>query len=333
MSSNERPCPIWESAPKVQDISEVGCLWCSHQAGGRFWLMQSGAALLQGRLLTERRRVNLSYWIYEYNLRHRMINTWSKIEEKPNWDNNLLNLNQAWVEGHWDRTPSAEDRMLNFLREMIRRVDAGEHRVDVTTGEQRVNDDHLNLLQAAGGCGSGEDFGEMQRHAAEKGWIAKRVAGGFHDWHRINFPARLYVEERTRDLDLERQGFVAMSFDPGLTYVYEEGIEPAIEAAGYEGLPINRKDFTGDVVDEIMAEIRKSRFVVANFTACKECTDDQPCNGARGGVYFEAGFALGLGKTVFLTCREGCAKAVHFDIDHLNRIESEGATEEAPQTD
>ena len=40
-----------------------------------------------------------------------------------------------------------------------------------------------------------------------------------------------------------------------------------------------------------------------------------------GGVYYEAGFAQGLDIPVFLTCRKGCTKAVHFDIDHINRIE------------
>ncbi len=130
------------------------------------------------------------------------------------------------------------------------------------------------------------------------------------------------MDERTRDFGLERQGFVAMSFDPGLKhYVFELGIEPALEAAGYKARRIDQKDFTGGMVDEIMAEIRKSRFVVADFTACKECTDDQPCNGVSGGVYFKAGFAQGLGIPVFLTCRKGCAQAVHFDMDHINRLE------------
>jgi hypothetical protein len=40
-----------------------------------------------------------------------------------------------------------------------------------------------------------------------------------------------------------------------------------------------------------MAEIRRSRFVVADYT------------GQRNGVYFEAGFGLGLGLVVIPTCR------------------------------
>lgn len=64
---------------------------------------------------------------------------------------------------------------------------------------------------------------------------------------------------------------------------------------------------------------------MADFTSCGECIACDKCEhiGARGGVYFEAGFALGLGKTVFLTCREDRTKAVHFDIDHLKRLQWE----------
>lgn len=101
------------------------------------------------------------------------------------------------------------------------------------------------------------------------------------------------MEERTRELDLGRQGFVARWFDCSMDEPYEEGIACAIRAAGYKSRLINDRGFTGEVVDEILAEIRKSKFVVADFTSCGECEACEKCEhiGARGGVYFEAGFA------------------------------------------
>ena len=51
-----------------------------------------------------------------------------------------------------------------------------------------------------------------------------------------------------------------------------------------------------------------SRFVVADYT------------GQRNNVYFEAGFALGLGLTVIQTCRADEAADLHFDIRHLNTL-------------
>jgi hypothetical protein len=50
------------------------------------------------------------------------------------------------------------------------------------------------------------------------------------------------------------------------------------------------------------------RFVVADYT------------GHRGGVYFEAGFAIGLGLTVIPTCRADDVSDLHFDIKHLNTL-------------
>ena len=41
---------------------------------------------------------------------------------------------------------------------------------------------------------------------------------------------------------------------------------------------------------------------------------------ARGGVYFEAGFALGLSIPVIWTCREDMIKHVHFDTRQFNHI-------------
>ena len=38
------------------------------------------------------------------------------------------------------------------------------------------------------------------------------------------------------------------------------------------------------------------------------------------GVYFEAGFALGLGLLVIPTCRENQIGKLHFDIRHLNTL-------------
>ena len=86
-------------------------------------------------------------------------------------------------------------------------------------------------------------------------------------------------------------GFVAMWFDSRLQDAWTNGFDPGIRAAGFRPFRIDSKDYIGGITDEIMAEIRRSRFVVADYT------------GQVNGVYFEAGFALGLGLTVIPTCR------------------------------
>jgi nucleoside 2-deoxyribosyltransferase len=47
----------------------------------------------------------------------------------------------------------------------------------------------------------------------------------------------------------------------------------------------------------------------------------------RGGVYFEAGFAMGLGKLVIWTCHEDDVEKLHFDTRQYNHIVWTDATD------
>ena len=73
------------------------------------------------------------------------------------------------------------------------------------------------------------------------------------------------------------QGFVAMWFDASTNEAWLSGFEPGIKAAGYHPVRLDREDYVGGVTDEIMTQIRRSRFVVVDYT------------GHRNSVYFEAG--------------------------------------------
>ena len=130
--------------------------------------------------------------------------------------------------------------------------------------------------------------------------------------------------ERLDDLDASGaandQGFVAMWFGEGMDEVYEQGIEPALTDVGYRAFRIDRKEHANKIDDEIIAEIRRSRFVVADFT-CGTARDGEAEVGIpRGGVYYEAGFAQGLGMPVIWTVREDQIGLVHFDTRQFNHI-------------
>lgn len=307
MSSRARPCPIWESPPSVHEIGRSPLFCPSPRAGGRFLLDRTGVPLLQKECLSDRRRANLSYWIYHHNLQYQLFDEFS--------DRDPLVLNREWVKSKRDRIPSTSDRMVTFLRELIRCDDADQQPLDA-------------LLMAAGGCRNDGDLAELRRHAVEQGWTGSRdpnLAGTISS-NRINLPARMHVEEQLRDVGSGRNGFVAMWFDDYMKQVYDDAIGPAICAAGYEPVLIDRREFLGDIPDEILAQIRQSRFVVADFTCCKQCTACETCKkkrrqiGAPGGVYYEAGFARGLDIPVIHTVRADCMDAVHFDTSSINHI-------------
>lgn len=103
-------------------------------------------------------------------------------------------------------------------------------------------------------------------------------------------------------------GFVAMWFDPTMDNIWENGFYPSIKSAGYSASRIDKKEHNNKIDDEIIAAIRGSRFVVADFT------------GGRGGVYYEAGFAAGLDKPVIWTVREDWLDKLHFDTRQYNHI-------------
>lgn len=119
--------------------------------------------------------------------------------------------------------------------------------------------------------------------------------------------ARL-TELQRRPAGARNQAFVAMWFDPSMDAYFNEGILPAVEDDGTKCMRIDLKEHNNKICDEIIAEIRRSKYVVADFT------------GNRGGVYYEAGFASGLGIPVIWTVRERSLKRVHFDTRQFAHI-------------
>ena len=118
--------------------------------------------------------------------------------------------------------------------------------------------------------------------------------------------------EQVNNPTVSRQAFIAMWFDSSMDSIYEQGIAPAIAANGYDPKVINRDPTIDKIDDAIIAEIRRSKFIVADFTHGEQ--------GARGGVYFEAGYAMGLGIPVIFTCRNDMTDKLHFDTRQYNHI-------------
>ncbi len=110
-----------------------------------------------------------------------------------------------------------------------------------------------------------------------------------------------WLDEHNRTNVDSSKVFVAMWFDESLRPAYDEGIEPAVTSAGYDSVRIDLKEDVNKIDDEIIAEIRRSRFLVVDVT------------GHRPSVYFEAGFAIGLGIPVIWLCRKG-SDELHFDL-------------------
>ncbi len=93
--------------------------------------------------------------------------------------------------------------------------------------------------------------------------------------------------------------FVICSFSPDMEPVFE-GMKAAAKKFGLEAKRV--KDVIGDyqITSQIMSMIADARLIVADLT------DERP------NVYFELGYARGLGKTVVTCARQGTE--IHFDV-------------------
>jgi hypothetical protein len=156
----------------------------------------------------------------------------------------------------------------------------------------------------------------IARHPAEASYFMKELMRqGFVEAAPTGLLVTLRGWERLEEM--KRSGrssnwaFVAMWFDEGMEETYTKAIDPAIREAKYLPLRIDRHEHVNRIDDEIIGQIKRSRFMVADFT------------GQRHGVYFEAGLMMGLGRTVIWMCSRDELEKMHFDVRQFNFIDYE----------
>ena len=130
-------------------------------------------------------------------------------------------------------------------------------------------------------------------------------------------------EELEKNWQNSTTAFIAMWFNEA-TEKYRDTVKKAIWQAGYEPKVIDDHEHNNFIMDEVINQINEAKFVIADFTCIPEKPEENGKipGGVRGGVYFEAGYAKGLGKEVIVTCKDDAdsKKRRHFDIDQLNTL-------------
>lgn len=118
-----------------------------------------------------------------------------------------------------------------------------------------------------------------------------------------------YIISLQEDGQFSKNCFVAMSFSKNVTEI-RKTIKQAVIDAGYNPILIDEIDYDSDITinDAMINHIKKSKFLIADFTE------------QRHGVYFEAGYALGLKRPVIYACSEKDFKESHFDTNHYPHI-------------
>jgi nucleoside 2-deoxyribosyltransferase len=188
----------------------------------------------------------------------------------------------------------AVDRVLKHVADNAEFVGSAvalfPHR-DYPIAYAKHHDEFSNLIM-----GIGVPLGYLSAHGVDP--ISVSVTPG--GWARLQSIRTKAVERN--------QAFVAMWFDRTLVPAYTVGILPALEKWGYRALRIDREEHNEKIDDRIIAAIRRSAVVIADVT------------GQRTGVYYEAGFAQGLGIPVIWCCRSEEIDKLHFDTRQYNHI-------------
>jgi nucleoside 2-deoxyribosyltransferase len=289
-------CPIWGvPADLPQDRQGDTVFWDSPRAGGRYAI--TGSAYAISRSLDDNEKALLTAWL---------CNQRRAGQEYPRISADVISAIKTFR-----RLTTTEriERALLYFNDTLR---VGE-KLTILMGPTTNTDERAGYsLAAITECRTKEELIAFLQLLVEMGLIAD--TGNKVSFRVYSPTARgwLRIDELVSKLPNTTQAFVAMWFNDATTKAYEDGIAPAIRDAGYQPARIDQKEHSNKIDDEIVAEIRRSKFLVADFTCEREKV--------RGGVYFEAGFAMGLGIPVIWTVRKDALNDVHFDTRQYNHI-------------
>lgn len=86
------------------------------------------------------------------------------------------------------------------------------------------------------------------------------------------------------------------------------GTETAIIATKNQPYYLDLDAHNGNIYEKMFEEIQSCKFLVADFTY------------QNAGVYYEAGYAKGIGKTVIHICRSDEFSKLHFDVKQIQFV-------------
>jgi hypothetical protein len=284
-------CAIWSTPAQLLEDAGEFQIFDSPRVGGQYWI--SGSVVGQMPSLTEHAKRLLTTWICEQRRAGIAI---------PKVQSRVLELIKS------RQTLPVMTRMTMALQYLgLRITQLGDYinigaSAEDDTSKLLAETESKNILELSQLLQMLKETGLVQGNFSASG--AATVRPTVTGWQELDNLKRPRTDSA--------QAFVAMWFNELTSDAYASGIEPALSVMGYKAVRIDKKEHNNKIDDEIIAEIRRSRFLIADFTC-------EP-KSVRGGVYYEAGFAQGLGIPVIWTCRETSLDDLHFDTRQYSHI-------------
>ena len=159
------------------------------------------------------------------------------------------------------------------------------------------------------------------KHLEEKRLIDTKTSHADEYSFKITPSGWNFIEALIKPVKRTDKAFVAMWFDEGLKDVYTKQISSALVECGYIGeFRIDQVEHINKIDDQIMAKINGSSLVVVDLTCPLIPHKGEIVPAYRGGVYFEAGYAMGLDIPIIWTCKKDNVDHIHFDLRQFNQI-------------
>ena len=286
-----RPCPEKE----LMDIVD------SPRAGGEYYALSNPCPLS----LDDKTKARITSWL----VKQRSLGI-----KRPQLDEKII------YDDAYGESPGVYERANELLK--LLKLECGEIgqwvRIDSKKSDDQSYINYLKMLAFSGSNEASELYYLLEDLENNHNYIKiKKMAsvGERTDDGRtitLTMKGHAHLEELEKTAPVSSKVFVAMWFHSSMSKMYQEGIRPAIIDSGYEVFRVDEPKDVDKIDDRVIAEITRSQFIIADFTHGDE--------GARENVYYEAGFARGLGKQVISTCHEDLIEKLPFDTRQYYHI-------------
>lgn len=290
--ANDARCPIWGTFLQEQSAnSSDGRRVDSPRAGGQYFIAGTAHAMLSDKNDSEKAR--LTSWLID---QRRLGEVCPEIETTT-------------IEQAVRRRPLSPRKRADRLLQHI--ASALSHVADEFSVYQNETNPESQRRLACSECVRADELYYLEDYLENQGWIEKKY-DNMASTYRVSVDGHARLAALEQSDTRSSKAFVAMWFTESTKEVWEQAIRPGIEEAGYVALRIDQEEHINKIDDEIVAALRRAPFIVADFTHGRD--------GARGGVYYEAGFAHGRGTPVIFSCRRDVIDEIHFDTRQYNHI-------------
>jgi hypothetical protein len=194
----------------------------------------------------------------------------------------------------------------DIVKDDYQRIVAVEQHLELVSDIAAKNLDEIKGLNRL--------LGELEYIGPDLAHIDSRV--------RLTAKGWLRIDDLSKSISTSDSAFIAMWYNP-LTARFREAAIHTVTACGYKPIIVDDTEFNGFIMDEVITLIRQARFLIADLTCMpEEDSETKVTGGVRGGVYWEAGMAYGMGKPVIQTCMatEESNRRIHFDLKQYRTI-------------